>query len=240
MNSVERAKRDLENWEKTHSKIVDKQARVRETILPLVNEKNMALKAFAAGDWAQAKIISNIESKLSPLNQKDQGLEGLIEDARQEIEKAKEALKQTEAERKAREDAYVEKKEAEDRENRIRSLSEEAKVVTRLLREASSRISEIQIRGIEILPDGRPRRTGEMETVLWSLPSQHQVEYEREGYRRLPWAGWRGVFPILPLLSPLAEGAPPPGREVDAGQIALARRAARIEKWRKEFLETEK
>jgi hypothetical protein len=88
--NVEKAKQEVERREKALLKLNDQRENLSQGIVALERKKAAAERALAMGDESKRKEIRRIEDEIDRPRLK--GLETLIEEARQEIEKAKENL----------------------------------------------------------------------------------------------------------------------------------------------------
>ena len=94
MNTVEKAKQEVERREKTLLKLIDDQREIQEKKDALQQDRSKAVRDLAAiNDEAKAgqirKKIVDLEEKLSPLLLKMEGLQVLSKEATVEVEKAR-------------------------------------------------------------------------------------------------------------------------------------------------------
>lgn len=239
MNSVEKFKKEVEGKEAELKKLTDELGKLRRAIEERDRELSIAKDNYLVegNDKARAKIrerIKDLDEKRQEMTWRLERTEKKVHDGDRQLNEARGALSQAEAERKARLAAFIQRKETEHWNQYVSSLPEEQKEIMEEYIKLCEHIAEVQINGVQILPDGTAQRSREMEKFFWTLTDANGNEWKGNGYKRLNWAGWPDAFYIVPLVH-LPEGAVP-----DAGAIATFRRAVRLGEYETEFQREEK
>jgi seryl-tRNA synthetase len=241
MESVEQARRVLENREKAFLKLTDEQKGLREKIETLQKDRSQAVRDLAKQDEGKngplKKKISDLEIKIAPLALRMEGLESLVKEAEEEAGKARQALNQAQIVWNAKLKTFLESKENGRLDTHLAFLSDNfVKAITDSYLKTCGLAFEAIVDSIRIYPDGEARMSPEAHKILFALADLIGREVERRGYRRAhkQWPGG-AVIEIIPLVAPGTEGVPAGAGLVDPDQTQKARYARRVQGWSEEF-----
>jgi hypothetical protein len=232
------AKKDLERKGAALAELIEERSKLLQATESLKSERCAALMRSSAED--AEKAVSPFGKKLEEIAPKLERYELWVNKQKEELQKAKDVLRQAEEDQKTRLAQSIEQKENEHFDKARQSIPSLMEGIQSAYMEVCSGIAEFGAMGQRIFPDGSVRTDGAFERGLESLPQKLFELSERHNLKRTLLRGYGPPLEVFGLFKPDSEGVPSGPGIVDPGPVARIRHQRRVELWTKEFLEKEK
>jgi hypothetical protein len=221
-------------------KLVEKKKGLSQKNEELLQKRREILKVLVPGDAKQEKVVLEIERETTLNSRFLEGVMIQIIEAEREVEKARVALAETEAEVKSRLNAFIEQKSNEYFDQLQASLPGELQEILNDYERVCSRLAEFGVKAQRVFPNGEVRTSKEGAEILFALPQRLFEIVQQRGLRKTFLRGYPGSLEIFGLFKRDADGVDDGQGRVNPGVVAVVRHQKRIEQWTKELYQNEK
>jgi hypothetical protein len=184
----------------------------------LLEARAKAIRALAAGNGQQRRILLDLEGELKPLTLRLEGLTALISDSGAQVDQAKAALKEAEAQEAYDFQAWARDKELKEVEGICQAAPGRKKVIFDLFVRLCQELAQLQLDKVRVdlarqngiagsNPDG-------VKAILETLPAQLEAMIRESGLRPFFGSGYFGsiiAWPLIEVDSDFVGNFPGPG-----------------------------
>jgi len=217
MNS-RKIQQEIEAHQGELAALVKQKETVGQEYQELLEQRATAVRALAAGNGQQRRILLDLEGELKPLALRLEGLEALIGDAQGRVDQTKAALQEAEAQEAYDFQAWARDKELKECEEICQAAPERKKVVFDLFVRLCQELAQLQLDRIRV---DFARQNGiagsnpdAVKAVLEVLPHLIGEMVKQSGLHPFFGAGYFGNITCWPLVEvdpDFAHNFPGPG-----------------------------